>query len=129
MEYASNHTILRSDPADVYRFVFLDACGAYSSQMARAFGVPFSRNGRASSVSTYLRWHRPPRAFVGWDVSVMGSDITDSSGLCDLHRVAAQQIVVGYWQAGGYVEEAMEAWDGYIRDKRCLANGTTYEQV
>ena len=110
-----------------YRFVFLDACGSYTREMCRAFGVPFSTNGSAFTVAEYLQWHRIPRAFVGWDVTVMGSDITDD--LADLYRVTAQQTVLGYWQAGGSVQDAMAAWDAYLPDKRCLSSGTLYKDV
>jgi len=112
-----------------YRFVFMDACGAYSSKMIRAFGIPFSRNGSTFTVAEWVQWHLTPRAFVGWNVSVVGSDPVDPSGLSDLYRVTAQQIVLGYWQAGASLKDAMAAWDAYLPDKRWWRYGTTYSQV
>lgn len=110
-----------------YRFVFMDACGSYSRQMVRAFGIPFAKNGSTSTVADYLQWGRLPRAFIGWDVTIIGSDITDE--LSDLYRVTAQQIVLGHWQAGGSLQSAMAAWDAYLPDKRFSSLGQLYRDV
>ena len=109
-----------------YRFVFLDACGSYSKQMVQSFGIPYSRNRSTDRVADYLQWHREPRAFIGWDVTVEGSDIHCDT--CDLYRVAAQQIVLGYWQSGGSVQDAMAAWDSYLPDKE-YSNGLSYQTL
>jgi len=121
-----------ADPEDrkynhPYRFVFMDACGTYSRQMVRAFGIPFDKRGNAVTVAEYHQWCRPPRAFVGWDVSTFSSDITCE--MCDYYRVGAQQLVLGYWQMGKTVEEAMSAWDEYLRDKQCDAFGNRYRDL
>jgi hypothetical protein len=107
-----------------YRFVFMDACGSYSLQMVHAFRIPFARRGNATLANTFLQWSLEPRAFVGWDESVIGSDITDD--VSDWYRVTAQQIVLGYWQAGGSVLDAMEAWGRYLPNKKCASSGYTY---
>jgi hypothetical protein len=112
-----------------YRFVFMDACGTYSKQMVQAFGIPFSPMGSGSTVAEYVQGGRSPRAFIGWEVAVIGSDISDPSGVCDFYRVQAHQIVLGYWQTGGSISDAMAAWDSYLPDKRREKYGGVYSTV
>ncbi len=108
----------------VWRFVFMDACGAYSEQMARAFGIPFTLGRSRSSVADYAQYHRSPGAFIGWDRTVAGPDITCADA--DSERVAAQQLVLLAWKSGFSAEQAMALWDNYIWNKPfgCNANET-----
>ena len=92
----------------------MDACGTYSAQMVKAFGViPFSPLGSTRTVADYVQWHRGPRAFIGWDKTLVGP-ACDSA---DYERVWAQTIVLELWKAGVSVQDAMIAWDGYLEDK------------